>query len=48
MDLLKLIQKLPSAPGFFNEAVMDKFGARVTIPDTAFPKGECSEMIAQL
>lgn len=48
MDLVKLIQKLPFAPPLFNEAIMDKFGARVAIPHTTFPKGKCTEMKAQL
>ena len=48
MDLLKLIQKFPFAPAFFNEAIMDKFGARAAIPHTTFPNGKCTAMIAQL
>ena len=44
MDLLKLVQKLPSAPPLFKEEILDKFGAKVVLPQTTFPKGRWTEL----
>ena len=39
MDLLNLVQRVPVAPPSLSAKAMNKFGAKVVLPDVTFPVG---------